>query len=267
MKKMKIAAVAAACMFCVPVIAAAGCTSEDETVVLRVSNWEEYIDLGDWGEDEAIDIANPYTGEDYIMGVNSVVDDFTQWFNSQDYGFKVRVEYSTFGTNEDLYNQLNLGDVYDLVCPSDYMIMKLQAKDAIQPFSDEFMDRSNPENYYINGVSEYIDGTEDSIFGQYGWSGIAACYMWGTTGLVYNPEKIDEDGKDVQSWDMLVNPDYYKSVTIKDNVRDAYFAALSILREDRKKQGAQRPAQLHRSRNYRRGRRPAQRDKTERLLL
>lgn len=232
MKKMKIAAVAAACMFCVPVIAAAGCTSEDETVVLRVSNWEEYIDLGDWGEDEAIDIANPYTGEDYIMGVNSVVDDFTQWFNSQDYGFKVRVEYSTFGTNEDLYNQLNLGDVYDLVCPSDYMIMKLQSQDAIQPFSDEFMDRSNPENYYINGVSEYIDGTEDSIFGQYGWSGIAACYMWGTTGLVYNPEKIDEDGKDVQSWDMLVNPDYYKSVTIKDNVRDAYFAALSILRED-----------------------------------
>ena len=232
MKKMKIAAVAAACIFCVPVIAAAGCTSEDETVVLRVSNWEEYIDLGDWGEDEAIDIANPYTGEDYIMGVNSVVDDFTQWFNSQDYGFKVRVEYSTFGTNEDLYNQLNLGDVYDLVCPSDYMIMKLQAQDAIQPFSDEFMDRSNPENYYINGVSEYIDGTEDSIFGQYGWSGIAACYMWGTTGLVYNPEKIDEDGKDVQSWDMLVNPDYYKSVTIKDNVRDAYFAALSILRED-----------------------------------
>ena len=232
MKKMKIAAVAAACMFCVPVIAASGCTAEDETVVLRVSNWEEYIDLGDWGEDEAIDIANPYTGEDYIMGVNSVVDDFTQWFNSQDYGFKVRVEYSTFGTNEDLYNQLNLGDVYDLVCPSDYMIMKLQSQDAIQPFSDEFMDRSNPENYYINGVSEYIDGTEDSIFGQYGWSGIAACYMWGTTGLVYNPEKIDEDGKDVQSWDMLVNPDYYKSVTIKDNVRDAYFAALSILRED-----------------------------------
>ena len=232
MKKMKIATVAAACMFCVPVVAAAGCTSEDETVVLRVSNWEEYIDLGDWGEDEAIDIANPYTGEDYIMGVNSVVDDFTQWFNSQDYGFKVRVEYSTFGTNEDLYNQLNLGDVYDLVCPSDYIIMKLQAQDAIQPFSDEFMDRSNPENYYINGVSEYIDGTEDSIFGQYGWSGIAACYMWGTTGLVYNPEKIDEDGKDVQSWDMLVNPDYYKSVTIKDNVRDAYFAALSILRED-----------------------------------
>ena len=233
MKKMKIAAIAAACLFAVPVFAAAGCTGEEETIVLRVSNWEEYIDLGGWDDEEAIDIANAYTGEDHIMGVNSVVDDFTEWFNSQDHGFKVRVEYSTFGTNEDLYNQLNLGDVYDLVCPSDYMIMKLLASgDNIQPFSDDFMDASDPENYYINGVSRYIDGADGSIFDQYGWSGIAACYMWGTTGLVYNPERTDEDGADVESWDMLTNADYYKSVTIKDNVRDAYFAALSILYED-----------------------------------
>ena len=144
MKKMKIAAIAAACLFTVPVFAAAGCTDEEETVVLRVSNWEEYIDLGGWDDEEAIDIANAYTGEDHIMGVNSVVDDFTEWFNSQDHGFKVRVEYSTFGTNEDLYNQLNLGDVYDLVCPSDYMIMKLLASGDIQPFSDDFMDASDP---------------------------------------------------------------------------------------------------------------------------
>lgn len=231
-KRQRIIAVAAAAMLAAPTIALAGCTGTDETVVLRVSNWEEYIDLGDWDDEEAIDIENKYTGEDYIMGVNSVVDDFTEWFNSQDYGFEVRVEYSTFGTNEDLYNQLNLGDVYDLVCPSDYMIMKLLDEDEIQPFSEDFMDTSNPENYYINGVSEYIDGAEGSIFDEYGWSGIAACYMWGTTGLVYNPERIDEEGSDVTSWNMLTNPDYYKSVTIKDNVRDAYFAALSILYED-----------------------------------
>ena len=113
MKKVRIIAVAAACACALPVIAAAGCNRADETVVLRVSNWEEYIDLGDWGEDEVIELAD---GTE-IFGENSVVDDFTEWFNSQDYGFDVRVEYSTFGTNEDLYNQLNLGDVYDLVCP------------------------------------------------------------------------------------------------------------------------------------------------------
>lgn len=232
MKKIRIFAVAAACLLAAPTFVLAGCSSQDDTVVLRVSNWEEYIDLGDWGDDEAIDIENPYTGEDYIMGVNSVIDDFTEWFNSQNYGFDVRVEYSTFGTNEDLYNQLNLGDVYDLVCPSDYMIMKLLAEDEIQPFSEEFMDESNPENYYINGVSEYIDGTDGSIFDQYGWNGIAACYMWGTTGFVFNPELVDEDNADVAACDILTNSNYYKSVTVKDNVRDAYFAALSILFED-----------------------------------
>lgn len=227
MKKMRIAAVAAACLFAVPVLSAAGCTKADETVVLRVSNWEEYIDLGGWGEDELIELGD---GTE-IFGENSVVDDFTEWFNSQDFGFDVRVEYSTFGTNEDLYNQLNLGDVYDLVCPSDYMIMKLLAEDKIQPYSQDFMDTENPANYYINGVSEYIDGAEDSIFGQYGWSGIAACYMWGTTGLVYNPERIESE-EDVAAWDILTNDDYEKSVTVKDNVRDAYFAALSILYKD-----------------------------------
>lgn len=228
MKKIRLVAIAAACACALPVIAAAGCSKAEETVVLRVSNWEEYIDLGDWGEDEVIELAD---GTE-IFGENSVVDDFTEWFNSQDYGFDVRVEYSTFGTNEDLYNQLNLGDVYDLICPSDYMIMKLLEQDAILPFSDDFMDESNPENYYINGVSDYIDGAEGSIFDLYGWSGIAACYMWGTTGFVFNPELVDDEGNDVSSCGILTNSDYYKSVTVKDNVRDAYFAALSILFED-----------------------------------
>lgn len=233
MKKMRVAAVAAACLFAAPVFALAGCADTDETVVLRVSNWEEYIDLGDWGDDEAIDVENPYTGEDYIMGVNSVIDDFTEWFNSQDYGFDVRVEYSTFGTNEDLYNQLNLGDVYDLVCPSDYMIMKLLDKEKIQPFSADFMNPDIETNYYINNVSPYIDGEEDSIFYQHKWNGIAACYMWGTTGFVFNPDpELVKNEEDVAACNILTNSNYYKSVTVKDNVRDAYFAALSILYED-----------------------------------
>ena len=44
-----------------------GCGREEESdaVVLRVSNWEEYIDEGDWGEDEVIDLDN---GD--IIGIN-----------------------------------------------------------------------------------------------------------------------------------------------------------------------------------------------------
>ena len=87
-------------------------TTAAKEVTLRVCNWEEYIDLGDWDEEETIDLES---GD--IIGENSMVEDFEQWYY-ETYGVKVKVEYSTFGTNEDLYNMLTLGDVYDIVCPS-----------------------------------------------------------------------------------------------------------------------------------------------------
>lgn len=234
MKRFKsFACVVSACaLFGVSVFSFSGCSSEKEVVTLRVCNWEEYIDLGDWGEDELIDIDNPYaeTPEDGIFGENSIVDDFTEWFNSSDFGFDVKVEYSTFGTNEDLYNRLSLGDTYDVVCPSDYMIMKLIAEDKVLPFSENFKnaDADIEYNYYAQNVSGYIDCADDSIFAEYDWTDYAACYMWGTTGLVYNPEKLVNDD-DVATWGILDNRDYNRQVTIKDNVRDAYFAALGIV--------------------------------------
>lgn len=202
-----------------------GCSDENATVVLRVCNWEEYIDLGDW--DEAIEIENPYTGEEEIFGENSVVDDFTEWFN-ENYDFNIKVEYSTFGTNEDLYNMLSLGDVYDLVCPSDYMIMKLLAEDKILPYSKEFFDESIQTNYYAKNVSPFID----EVFEENGWKIYSAGYMWGTTGIVYNPEEI-KDVKDVGTWNILLNENYNRKVTIKDNVRDAYFATLGIINSEK----------------------------------
>ncbi len=199
---------------------------EDDTIVLRVCNWEEYIDLGDWDDDELIDLEN---GSE-IIGESSMVDDFCEWYY-ETYGIKVEVEYSCFGTNEDLYNMLTLGDEYDLVCPSDYMIMKLMAEDRLQAFSDDFFDTDNEYNYYINGVSPYIADVflENQINGE-SWSKYAAGYMWGVTGILYNPEEISEE--EASTWSILGNTDYARQVTIKDNVRDSYFAALGIYYAD-----------------------------------
>jgi spermidine/putrescine transport system substrate-binding protein len=201
-------------------------TSEKE-ITLRVCNWEEYIDLGDWDEEEVIELDN---GEE-ILGVNTLTDDFEEWYY-ETYGAKVNVEYSCFGTNEDLYNMLTLGDVYDLVCPSDYMIMKLMAEEQLVPFSDEFFDETNENNYYVNGVSPYIRETfdENEINGE-SWSKYAAGYMWGLTGILYNPEKITDE--EAETWEILNNPKFVRQVTIKDNVRDSYFAALGILYRDK----------------------------------
>lgn len=200
-----------------------GCNEEkDDEIVLRISNWEEYIDLGDWDEDELIDLED---GTE-ILGESSIVDDFEDWFY-ETYGKKVRVEYSTFGTNEELYNQITIGDVYDLVCPSEYMIMKMMREDMLEPYSDDFYNTDDENNYYINGVSPYIRSVYDnlSINGE-PISKYAAGYMWGTLGLVYNPEYVSEDK--AKHWNILNNREFNKRITIKDSVRDAYFAAIAL---------------------------------------
>lgn len=194
-------------------------------VTLRVCNWEEYIDLGGWDEEETIDLES---GD--IIGENSMVEDFEEWYY-ETYGVKVNVEYSTFGTNEDLYNMLTLGDVYDVVCPSEYMIMKLMAEDKLVPLSEHFFDVTDENNYYSKGVSPYIRNIFEinEINGE-SWGKYAAGYMWGLTGIVYNPDVVSEE--DAKSWKILDDAQYKRQVTIKDNVRDSYFAAVGALKSD-----------------------------------
>lgn len=200
-------------------------SANNDTVVLRVCNWEEYIDLGEWDDDEVIDLDN---GD--IFGENPLYEDFEEWY-LENYGVKVEVEYSCFGTNEELYNMLTIGDVYDLVCPSDYMIMKLMSEDKLVQYSDSFFDADNEENYYVRGASPFIQQAfeENEINGE-AWKNYAACYMWGVTGMLYNPEEVPRE--DAMTWQILNNPDYCRQVTVKDNVRDTMFAGLGALKSE-----------------------------------
>lgn len=204
-----------------------GCGQKDkDTIVLRVSNWEEYIDQGEWEEDEAIELEDGTV----IFGENSLVQDFEEWFY-ETYGKRVVVEYSTFGTNEELYNQLTMGDSYDLVCPSEYMIMKMIEEGMVVPYSSDFFDVENENNYYVNNISPYIRDVFDNLsIGDKILSDYGAGYMWGTLGIVYNPEYITEE--EAAHWRLLLSPDVSKRITIKDSVRDAYFAGNSIYNED-----------------------------------
>ena len=198
---------------------------DDDVVTLRVCNWEEYIDEGGWDDDETIELP-----EGDIIGVNPLYKDFEQWYYDT-YHRKVKVEYSCFGTNEELYNMLSLGNEYDIVCPSEYMIMKLMAENQLVPFSDAFFDESIDENYYIKGVSPFIRNTfETNEINGEAWSKYAAGYMWGVTGIVYNPQIVSRE--DASTWNILTNDKYFRRVTIKDNVRDAYFAAVGAIKED-----------------------------------
>ena len=170
--------------------------ADNDTIVLRVCNWEEYIDTGDW--DEPIDLES---GD--IMGVNSMIEDFEIWYRDT-YGKNVKVEYSCMGTNEEMYNMLTLGDEYDLICPSEYMIMKLMSEGWLEPFSKDFFDTQVKENYYIKGVSPFIkDVFDNNTINGESWSKYAAGYMWGITGIVYNPEIVSEE--EASTWDIINN--------------------------------------------------------------
>lgn len=243
MKPNRLISFALSCAMLLPCLSAlCGCGTNE--IILRVYNWEEYIDEGGEGSYvydmllEDIDSSAEDISEDEIVAP-SVIEDFEVWYE-ETYGTPIRVEYSNFGTNEDMYNQLKLGDSYDLICPSDYMIMKLAAEDMLEPFRADFFDKTDERNYYVNGVSDYIAQvfennyvtvrTEDGQEHSAAWKDYAAGYMWGTTGLIYNPEYVDEE--DLDGWAAMLDSAYRNKVTTKDNVRDTYFVGLAILFRD-----------------------------------
>ncbi len=193
-----------------------GCDNQnDDVLVLNVYNWEDYI-----CKDENADLIKEF--ED---------------FASVKYKKQVVVNYSTFGTNENMYNELQLSKVkqddgsydygYDLVCPSDYMIQKMINEDMLEKLDRtiEEGEKGSLSNYY-NYSSKYIL----DLFDSYGWTDYACGYMYGTMGFVYNPQVLSRSGEyvvgDESHWDFPWKT-YSKNLgTIKDSIRDTYALAL-----------------------------------------
>ena len=185
----------------------AGCSKDTNKEVLHVYNWEDYIS-------EPTQNSDGTTEDDYV----DLVAEF-----EKEYG--VTVEYSTFGTNENMYNELQINPgAYDLVCPSDYMIMKMISEDMVEPFTDDFLQNST----YMRYASPYIK----ELFEEKGWTKYAVAYMWGTMGYVYNPELSETVEEDLSSWAGLWQEKYASVATIKDSVRDSYFLGVAVVYRD-----------------------------------
>ena len=192
----------AACVALSSALLFTACADGEEKQVLRIYNWEDYI----------------CNENDEEAGYVDLVAAFEEAYGCE-------VEYSTFGTNENMYNELKINEgSYDLVCPSDYMIMKMINEDMCEPFTEDFKTNSS----YAENVSPYIR----EIFEENGWDDYAVGYMWGTMGFMYNPAASDTIAEDVQSWKVLENEAYYKKATLKDSVRDTYFYALACVYND-----------------------------------
>ncbi|MFQ7078966.1 MAG: hypothetical protein ACLRSW_14070 [Christensenellaceae bacterium] len=142
---------------------------------------------------------------------------------------KIRVDYIPMQDNENMYTKLDITkNTYDLLCPSEYMIMKMAAENLLEKYPESFFDTSIETNYYAKNVSPYIKNIFDNGKTTDGssWSDYAAGYMWGTTGFTFNRAKVEPE--EVKTWYAY---DKGHIISAKENVRDSYFEGLGMYYE------------------------------------
>ncbi len=166
----------------------------EKPIVLNVYNWGEYISDG---SEDSLDVNKSF--EEYCKN---------------EYGLNVKVNYTTFDSNESLYNKLKSGAVtYDVVFPSEYMIERMIAEDMLEPIN-----LGNIANYG-NVYDEFktLDGSAVDPENVY-----YVPYFCGYVGIIYNTQYVDPEDVADKSWDLLFNPKYKGKILQFNNPRDAF---------------------------------------------
>ncbi len=160
--------------------------------VLNVYNWGEYISDG---EDDAID-------------VNAEFEKLTG----------IKVNYTTYESNETMYSQIKSGGVsYDIIIPSDYMIERMINEDMLRKIDTDSLSNYDLIEKKYKGL--YFDKNEE----------YSVPYNVGMVGIIYNKKQIGEPEK---SWKALWDPKYKDMSLNFNNPRDAFMTAQMILGQD-----------------------------------
>ena len=159
---------------------------KDDNLSINVYNWGEYISDG---------------SEDGILDVNA---EFTKLTG-------IKVNYSTYATNEELYAKLKGGgSSYDIIIPSEYMISRMIGEDMLLPLNlDNIPNFKNITSSFTN--QDYDPGNRYSV-----------PYTWGTVGIIYDNTAISDDDF---GWEILWDEKYKDQILMFDNPRDAFAVA------------------------------------------
>jgi putrescine transport system substrate-binding protein len=135
---------------------------------------------------------NIYNWSDYIA------EDTIEKFEKET---GIKVTYDVFDSNEVLEAKLLAGSSgYDLVVPSaSFMARQIQAGVFQKLDKSKLPNLKNMDDAIMKSVSEFDPGNEHSVV-----------YLWGTTGIGYNEEKIKErlgDSAPTNSWELVFNPE------------------------------------------------------------
>ncbi len=172
---------------------------EDEAYYTRFKGQGKSINVHNWGEYIA-------DGSDGYLDVVKEFEELTG----------IKVNYTTFSTNEEVYARLrNGGANYDILVPSDYMVARMIREGML-----EKLDFDNLPNFKY--IDESFHNPNFDPTNEY-----SVPYTWGTVGIIYNTMMVDE--QDLGSWDLLWNAKYMKNILMFANPRDDFGIALKRL--------------------------------------
>ena len=159
-------------------------SARNETITLNVYNWGQNIADG---SDDTLDIIAAFE-EKYPH---------------------IKVNYSTYDSNEALYTKLSNGGItVDVIIPSDYMIARLIKEEMLLE-----LDFANIPNFAL--VDDTFKNPQYDPENKY-----SVPYTWGTVGIIYNTKHVD--AADVTGWELLWNEKYAGKILMFDNSRDAF---------------------------------------------
>jgi putrescine transport system substrate-binding protein len=136
-------------------------------------------------------VVNVYNWSDYID--DSILEDFTKETG-------IKVVYDVFDSNEILETKLLAGGSgYDVVVPTASFLQRQIAAGVFQKLDkSKLPNLSNMWDVIMERTAKYDPGNE-----------YAVDYMWGTTGIGYNVDKMKEilGTEEKPNWDVIFNPE------------------------------------------------------------
>lgn len=128
-----------------------------------------------------------------------------------------KIIYETFDSNESMYTKVSSGELYDVIIPSDYMIERLIKEDMLSPIDKNLITN-------LSGIKKELLGQHFDPENTY-----SVPYFWGTVGILYNKNRVDENDLKTQGWSVLKNTKYKDRLYMYDSERDSFMIALKAL--------------------------------------
>ena len=171
---------------------------------------------------EATDKVYIYNLGEYLAdgseGIFDCISGFEEYYEDLT-GRKLKVYYTTFDSNEDLYAKISGGaSGYDVIFPSDYMVERLIAEDLLLPIDLEATCEKYGAECYYDNIGEQFRGLYYDPDDAY-----SVPYTYGRVGIIYNTNYVDEE--DLGGWDILWNEKYAGKILQFNSARDGFGTA------------------------------------------